>query len=176
MTGMEIAVGAALAASAVSAVGAVAQGQQQSRMANYNAQVAEVTAQSVRDQAAAKEADFRRQSQRLRSSMRAGMAANGLDLDGSMTDVLSDSVVNAEVDALRIRHAGTLEDLRLQSQAAADRAQASAARMGGYFSAGSALLRGASTAASLYGAAPAKSSLIPDAYPTDGRGQLQFDP
>lgn len=152
MTGIEIAAGAALAASAVAAAGTIVQGQASSDMADYNARVSENEAVAAKQQAAYEEERQRERAARLRSSTRAAVAKSGLDLEGSPLTVMEDTAVNAEMDALAVRYSGSVADARARSQAGLDRMQGAAARTGSYFSAGASLLNGASALGRIYGA------------------------
>lgn len=167
MSGIEIAL---IASSAVSAVGAVAQGaaasaaaSSQAAAAEYNRQVAErnqvianqnrVLALRAADQDAA---DQRRENRRMLSSIRATYGASGLDMAGSPLDVLGDTAMEGEVDAQRIEYAGRVEarqsalqmlglkdDAALSAmEASAARSRAKSERFGGYLGAAGALGRG----------------------------------
>lgn len=168
MSGIEIAL---LASSAVAAAGSVYQGvtasqnaSAQAAAANYQAQVnerqaevAKYNAQSVAQQAAAKEEAQRRHFAMLQGQTYAGLAQSGTDLgSGSNLDVIKQNELNSELDALNIRYEGgqkaasytntatnLLEQADLNRMSAAQaQNNASSAMIGGFFNAGSNLLSG----------------------------------
>ena len=170
--GIETAILIGMAASAaVSAVGAIQQGQaqkasydSQAQANEYNAKVQENNAiyarnnaDSANQQASAKEELQRRRFAAVQGQANAGVAQSGTGFGGSNADVLKQNAINAELDALNIRYEGDLQSKGLmqtasnnEAQAGLDRFQASAARQNGdnavtgsYLSAGSNLLAGA---------------------------------
>lgn len=146
-----------MVATAVSAVGSIAQGnaaaaQQQSaaNAANYNAQVGENNAQTALQASNANEEAARRKSAGDMGRLRAGLAENGVGLDsGTATDLTEQSAMNAEMDALNIRYQGKTQAQAYKSGAALDRMQAqqatanaSSAQTSGYLTAGASALSG----------------------------------
>lgn len=171
MTGVEIAL---LAATAVSAVGSIqagnaaaAQAEAAANAAEFNVAVAErnqdIAAQkrllSIR-QAQVDAADKRRENRRRLSEIRANYGASGLDLAGSPLDVLEDTALELETDARRIEHQGqvagfegALQILGLQDEAtlstleaASARSRASSERTAGYLNAAGTAIGGTATA------------------------------
>jgi len=137
--------GILLAASvAISATSAVAQGVQASKTAKYNAKVGEIKATAARADAAENERRFRRTTAQRMGALRAGRPT-----EGSALDIVADSAIEEELQALTIRHQGELQAAGLESTAALDRSKAGAAMAGGIAGAGSALLMGASAAAGM---------------------------
>lgn len=128
--------------SVVSAFSSFTQGQQQSDAARYNAQVAENNAIAARQKAAFDEEIRREQLARVQAQARANIGKGGSDFSGSALDIMAQNAATAELDALAIRYGGETRARGLEAQAAADRAQASSARAGGYFGAGARLLTG----------------------------------
>ena len=108
-------------------------GQAQKKMAEYNAQVAQGTA----NYQAARQQD---KTRRLMASARVAVNKSGLTMSGSPLDVIADSAVQSELDHQAILRQGA-------SQAAMDRTQGRIAQQAGYFGAASSLLSGASQAA-----------------------------
>jgi len=156
--------GATLAATAVSgavtAYGAVQQGQAQKKQARYqagvernNATIAGWQAQDATQRGQIEEQRQRLATARLRSSQRAGMAANGIEIDsGSPLDVLMDTAQLGELDALTIRSNAEREAYGFRSQSGNLMAQAGLTTMAGrnaatagYIGAGSTLLSSAAT-------------------------------
>ena len=128
-----IAAVAAIASAVVSAAGQMQAGQAQKKMAEYNAQVAQGTA----NYQAARQQD---KTRRLMASARVAVNKSGLTMSGSPLDVIADSAVQSELDHQAILRQGA-------SQAAMDRTQGRIAQQAGYFGAASSLLSGASQAA-----------------------------
>lgn len=127
---------------ALQAVGAIQQGQAAKAAANYNAQVADNNAAMARAQAAENARRQRIMGAKALGSIRAGYGASGVTLEGSPLDVLEESAMNAELDALSIEHAGLVKSLGFQNEAALDRFGGRNAARAGYMGAASALLGG----------------------------------
>lgn len=141
--------------------GAIQQGQATAASAKYNAQVADMNAK-LSDRAAKdalergklEEQKQRQKTQQVLGAQQAGMAANGVDLTfGSPLDLLVDTAVMGEMDALTIRTNSAREerDIRQQGanyrgQAGMYRAQASSASSGGFLSAMGTVLGGGAQA------------------------------
>lgn len=155
----------ALALTAVSGVvaagGAVMQGQAQAKQAKYQAAVetnnATIAGWQAEDATARGKIEEQRQrlaTARLRGAQRAGMAANGVEIDsGSPLDVLMDTAQLGELDALTIRSNAEREAYGLRNQQSNLTAQSALTSMAGknartasYISAGSTLLSTAATA------------------------------
>lgn len=127
-TASTVASGVGFIGTGISALGAIQGGNQQARAAEFNAQAAQ-------NQAAAQEAQQRRQAARVMGQGRANVAASGIEMDGSPLEVMADSAANAELDALTIRYGG-------QVRADQERMRGSMARQAGYMGAASSLLMG----------------------------------
>jgi hypothetical protein len=140
-SGAEVAL-AALSAG-VSAAGAIAQGNASKAAANYNAAVARQNADIARANAAADADKQERQGRLLAGKQRAATGASGITPEGSPLEVMADSALEAELDALTTRYRGELQarssgqDARLQGM------RGSADQTAGYIGAGTALLKGA---------------------------------
>jgi hypothetical protein len=157
--------GATLAATAVSgavgAYGAIAQGQAAKKQAKYqsavernNATIAGWQATDATQRGQIEEQRQRLATARLRGAQRAGMAANGVEIDsGSPLDILMDTAQLGELDALTIRSNAEREAYGFRSQSGNLMAQAGLTQMAGrsaqtagYIGAGSTLLSSAATA------------------------------
>lgn len=134
----------ALASAAMSAVGAISQGQAQQNMANYNAAVAEREAEQAKRAAAFEESANRDQAARLKGLQRAAFAKSGVSQTGTPLLVEADTEMQAEQDALAIRYSGSIAEARAKSRASLERQRGKAAKQAGYFGAGASLLNGAS--------------------------------
>jgi|TARA_R110000822_G_scaffold98623_3_gene223103 hypothetical protein len=128
---------------AVTAAGAaVAQGVASSKAASFNAKVADRDAVATRQAAAENAKRFRRTSAKRLAQVR--MQGSGND----SFDLLEDSAMEEELEALSILHSGELGALTLTSNADLDRQRAKSALSGGLWKAGSSLLIGGAQAAS----------------------------
>jgi hypothetical protein len=58
----------------------------------------------------AKEANLRKESERLVGKQRVAVAKSGVQMTGSTLEVLRDTFFNTEMDALGIRYAGSVEE------------------------------------------------------------------
>lgn len=153
------------AATSVKALGALQQGraasaqrQGEAHAYDYNAAVSRNNADVALQQSSAAEEQQRRQARDLEGKAIAAAAESGAGLDGSNGDVIRQSAVAAELDALTIRYEGQMKARGLMAQAELDSMQAQASRSaaksamkGAYLSAGAELLSGAAMA---YGVRP----------------------
>lgn len=157
----EIATALMIGSTLMSAVGTIQQANAQSKAARYNAQVSEMNAtlaerraRDAMERGAREEQKKRQEVAGILGQQRASMAANGLDLGfGSPLDLMIDTAVAGEMDALTIRSNTYREayDYRVdaagrRADAGLQRAQASAAKTGGYLSAAGTLLGGGASA------------------------------
>ena len=153
-----------IAATVVSAIGSIQQGnaaaasaKSQANAAEYNAKVLRQNAdQAYREGSAAEEAQRRRARQVLGVQRAAVGQTTGFT--GTSLGVIEQSGTNAELDALNIRYEsdmkarGLLQEADLETANAANyRSQAGALRTAGYISAGSKALSGGSSYYSQYG-------------------------
>lgn len=150
MSGVEVMAAAAVASAVVGTYSAIQQGNAAADAAEYNAKVAENAGIAARQQADYEEKQARQKRDRLLSAQRVATAASGLDLEGSPLALMEDTAVEAELDALNIRRAGSVDEARARSQAAADRMEGRARQQAGYLNAGASLLNGVSKVAGLY--------------------------
>lgn len=124
---------AGLVMAAVAAVGSIAQAQSASKAAKYNESVARGNAIAARD-AAQEEA---RRSRRLSMKRMGTLRANGASLD-----LLEDSAMQEELQALTIEHQGEIEAAGYSASANLNRARARNESTAGYFGAATTLLQG----------------------------------
>lgn len=143
-TGIEI---AAIGASVLSAGGAVYSGQQQKKMANYQAVQAEADADASQ-KAARVEADrIRKAGREQAAAANASLAASGVETgEGTALRITSGITEDSEQDAYQTILNGANSASRLQAQAQADRITGSNAATAGNISAGSSLLAAGGTA------------------------------
>lgn len=135
------------AAAAVSAVGAVQQGQAASDAANYNATIARQNADAANQQAQAADVMLKRRQEQQMGAALASYGAAGVDLaGGSPSDVLAENARMSTLDRLTQQYNYRMRALGYQDQAGLDDANASNSRTASYFNGASAALQGASSA------------------------------
>lgn len=165
----------------MSAASALSSGQSQSSAAQYNAAVArnnaivaQQNAQIAADQAAADARRQRDQAIKEKGKMRAAYGASGVTVEGSPLDVLEESALNAELDALITEYNGGLRARAYQNQAVAELNTATLEDMRG-----EAALSGSYTSAagSLFGGAAKVGSRLtpgPGSTPTQSTANIQW--
>ncbi len=118
---------------AVSAVGAIKQGQSANAVAQYNAKLSKGSATAARAAAA----------ENAKREKRLGMKRQGdLRARGSSMDVLEDSAREEELNLLSILHGGEVQASGFGNTATLDRARGANAVTDSYFSAAGTLLKG----------------------------------
>lgn len=143
-TGVEIAL---VASSVLAAGGAVASGQEQKKMANYQAAQAEADAEAAKASARVEAERIRKAGRQQASAANAALAASGVETgEGTALRVTSGITGDAEQDAYQTILNGVNSSNRLQAQAQADRISGSNAATAGNISAGSSLLSAGGTA------------------------------
>lgn len=150
-----------IASTAFSVIGSIQQGnaqaaseKSQANAMRYNAEINRQRATLALQQGNQQEEAKRRDSRRAMGNLRAGLVENGIGLDsGTGADLVAESSLNSEMDALNIRYGAQLNAQGLQQQAVSDDYSARAAdarsknaRTSGFLGAGAALLTGAGTA------------------------------
>jgi len=134
----------AIASAAISAVGAIQQGNAANSAAKFEAD--QLRQQAERDRAiAAQDADdFADNESRNRARFRALLAGSGATLEGTPLAVLSDLAGEAEFQRRRIMAAGETAANRAEGQAALRRFEGRNAQRAGFTRAGATLLTAAS--------------------------------
>lgn len=139
-TGIEIAM---IAATAFSAVSAVQQGQQQKKYNEWQAAQAEAEAQAEREMGEIQGARVRRQGRSQQSEARAALAASGVEVGaGTPVQIQGEIERRSEVDALNYILYGERKGARLEQEAAASRLAGKNAQAAGYRGAIGSVLRG----------------------------------
>jgi hypothetical protein len=128
----------------IGAVGAIAQGQQAKNAADYNAKVDEQNATITRQQANQREEIFRKEARQNLGRQRAALAESGVGMGGSGADIIKDSALNMELDALNIRYQGDLEARGLVEQAKMSRLEGRQRRANAGLQAAGSILGGVS--------------------------------
>lgn len=142
--GMSMASMLGLGATGLSAVGSLAQGNQQAAAAEYNAEVSRAEGQAAEAAAGLEETQFRRKADKLFSNQRALYGTSGIATEGSPLEVMADTAAKAELDALAIRYGGQVAKSRAYSQASMDELMAKQIKSSSMINAGTTILTGAS--------------------------------
>ena len=147
MTGVEIAL--AVASTAMSAYGAIQQGNAANQAAKFNSAVANNNAIAARQNASENAKRQQREARQRAGANRANAAASGT-FGGSAFDLLEDNAMEEELDRLTIIHQGELKASGLEASGGLMSAQGRQAQTAGYFGAAGALLKGGAKGYSLY--------------------------
>lgn len=154
-----------LGSTLIGGIGQMQQANATAAAANYNAQIADMNAKiserraiDAIERGKVEEQKKRQEVGKIKGQQIVAMSANGVDLTfGSPLDVLVDTAVLGELDALTIRSNAYRESYDYQVDAANKRAQAnlhrmeaSSAKQGGWLSAAGTLLTGAGKAYQSY--------------------------
>ncbi|MBU4682393.1 hypothetical protein KC222_10235 [Cedecea davisae] len=143
-TGVEVAL---VASSVLAAGGALASGQQQKKMADYQASQAEADAQAAQAQARVEADRIRKAGRAQAAQANASLAASGVETgEGTALRITSGIAGDAEQDAYQTILNGYNQGSRLNAQAQADRFSGRNAATAGYINAGSSLLSSGGTA------------------------------
>jgi hypothetical protein len=137
----------ALAAGAsLGAAGTIYSGQQQKKMANYQAAQAEADADAAKASARVEADRIRKAGRQQASAANAALAASGVETGEGTLRVTSGIAGDAEQDAFQTILNGNNQSARLNAQAQADRISGQNAATSGYIEAGSSLLSAGSKA------------------------------
>lgn len=132
------------AAAGIGAYGQYQQGKYQEKVAENNAIVQNRMAEDALKRGEAKEQQHRQQVQQMISRQRTQLAANGVDMQGgSALDMIGDTAMMGELDALTIRSNAANEAYGHRVGATNTLAQGKLDRMAGNYGAASTLLTGA---------------------------------
>lgn len=147
-----------MVAAAASAYSQRQQSKYQSKMAQYNADVQEKSAQAAINSGNEQAAQVRARARQLQGTQAATLAASGVDLGGgTAVDIFGDTAQQGELDALTTVNNAQRQAYGLQAQAAGNRSQAAAYTAFGNQQAGLTLLNGAISAYSGYTGAGGKA-------------------
>lgn len=142
---------AIVAATAVMAVGTIANGVAQSNASKYQANVATQNATAAQQQAQQAALLQERKTKQMLGATTAAYGASGVTTEGSPLDVLASSASAAELDRQTILYQGHVRAAGYTSDAQLDKMAASSAMTNAGFSAAGALLSGG---AKVYGRSP----------------------
>lgn len=166
---------ASLAGTAIAGVGAIEQGNAASQAAAYNAQVAannaKIATQDARfasQEGEANAAAKEMQNRKAIGAIKAGQAANGIDVNsGSAVDVRSSAAELGELDAINIRSNAARQAYGHQTQAAGDTGQSQLDRSESSNDAIGGDIRGGGTLLSGFGNTYMAFSNSKSIFPTD---------
>lgn len=153
----------ALAATAVigagvSAYGMYAQGQAQKAIGEYNAKIAENNAIAQRQQAQAEADRIRSRHIRLQGAQETAASKSGLTLSGSVNDVMYDSSIESEMDALTAIYKGQIGANQNIASASLSRFEGDQAAEMGTVGAGATILGGIAQGGSYWSMSRQKST------------------
>jgi len=148
MSGIEVALIATAIGTATSVVGSIKQASAAKSAARFNSQVSLNNAATAKAAATENERRFRRTSAQRAGSLRAR---------GASADLLADSAMEEELEALTIRHGGFVQSQNFTQQASLQRMQGRTAASSARFSAAGTLLKGAATGKGQYDKLPTDS-------------------
>lgn len=124
-----------LVGAGLTAVSSVSAGNAAARAASYNAAVKEDQAKTESLQAAAKATEYATRTRQKQAGVRAGAIQSGLELDGSVNDILTAVGEQGTLDRLTALYDGNQRARGLRASARLDRAEAKGARIGGLINA-----------------------------------------
>ena len=127
---------------AVQAVGSIVSGIGQHQAAKSQARADQQNARLAEWQGESEATAIRERARRLSGESRAAIGASGVDISGSFLDALSDSDINAELDAQTAVWNRKVEAGNYQFRARQTRAAGQGALIGGFLGAGSQALQG----------------------------------
>lgn len=141
-----------------------AQAKSQASAAEMNRDLANQNAATTSAQADLREEQMRREARQVQGAQRAAVAEGGTGFGGSNQDILQQDAVTASLDALNTRYEGQVQSTGFRNdaltqdyQAKGFKKQAKAAKVGAWLSAGSQIIKGASSYAAGGGKIPGMS-------------------
>ena len=147
MCGDPVTIGLMAVSTAMSAVGAIREGNAAEATAEAQAQIAEQQAQAQRNVGQFQVAQERRAQRQALGQQMAQLGSQGTALTGQPIDLLADSAKQAELALQAIRFESEIAARNQESRAALTRFEGRQARSDGIFKAGTALLSGATSIA-----------------------------
>ncbi|WP_287223085.1 hypothetical protein [Mesorhizobium sp.] len=125
-----------VAGTALSAGGALMQGQQQQQMANMQAKAYEQQAQADQQASAFEQAQERKKQDLLQAQARAQVGASGVAVTGSPTEVMAANAAQNQLDLKAIQYGSQLRQNSLNTQADISRFSGKQAKTASTFEAG----------------------------------------
>jgi hypothetical protein len=149
----------AVVGAAVSAYGAIKQGQAASAAAEYNAKVSQESAKIALSEADLQAQQIDRTTRQRLGALRANAGASGGTGAGSALDVIGDVAEQSSLEKQYALYQGELKARGFTNTANVELAQGADARSASIYAASSRLLEGGTNAASIYSRTRAGSSL-----------------
>lgn len=131
-----------IGSTALGVVGTMAQASAQKKAANYNAAVQEQQAIVEQQKGAARATEIAQRTKQKMAGVRAASIQSGLELSGSVADVLDTVQQQGVLDSLTASWDSNTRAAGLRSSAELERAKGKSAMTAGYLGAGSSLLTG----------------------------------
>lgn len=144
-----IAAGASAVSGFVGYKGNMAASRQARAVGEYNAKVAENEQVLVQRATAENERVLRTNSERLLGNQVLMSSASGVQIKGSPLSALFDTYMSTEVDAAKIRHAGSVEEANKEAEAGMARLNANAQAVAMEYNALGSLVQGGTRATTL---------------------------
>lgn len=133
---ISLATAALIGGTAISAVGAIQQGEQAAAMGNYQNEQAKADAEAAKGDAAVQARQIREAGKRQKSSATAASAASGFNVDDGTAELINNQIdQGAEQDALMAILGGNNQARRLRTQGEYAKKAGENARTAGYISA-----------------------------------------
>lgn len=133
----------AIGGTAISAMGAIQQGNAAAQMGKVQAQIARDQAEDAVQRGQVEEDRARRNVARMMGTQRATLGSQLVEMDsGSASDLLADTAQLGELDALTIRNNAQREAYGYESKARVARYEGDQAKKASYFNAAGSLLGG----------------------------------
>jgi len=141
-----IALFSTIAGAGLSAYGSIQAGKAQQQQSEYNAKVAENNAIAQSQETDYQIDRLRENQKRSQSAQLAAIGKSGLSVEGSFEDVINDSNISQDLDALALQYRGNTAVNRFSAQAELQRATGKNARSESKFGAVSSILSGTTSA------------------------------
>lgn len=136
----------AVAAAAVSAYGAIQQGQAAKQQAKFNATVAQQNAQAARANSVMQQEQQQRETYKRLGAIRANQGASGGTMEGSALDVLGETAAQSELEKQNLAYRGEMQVRGHTNTASLDLMQGKQAAKAANIQAAGTLLQAAGTA------------------------------
>lgn len=148
--GLGLAIGLIAAGTALNTIGSIQQGQAQSDMYSFQADMANKQGELAELQARQQAAEVTKQEIAVKSKQRAQAAAMGVDLSsGSFMDILNETATQAQKERENVLRAGALNRASYLADASGYSMASSSSKIGGWLNAGSSFLTGSGTIMSM---------------------------
>jgi hypothetical protein len=144
-----LAIAATAGGSAISAIGAINQGDAANQAAKYNANVMEQEARRTNEEAAIRAGEVARRTRQTLAASRAGATTNGFEIEGSIDDLLGQVERQGNLDALTAIYEGSGRAQGLRNKATLTRFEGRQAQRAGYTQALGSIFSGAGRTAQI---------------------------